>query len=47
MIISALLGMQLFGGKYTFDPSVVNRSNFNDMAQALITVFQVINNNTK
>lgn len=41
MIIFALLGMQLFGGRYDFEDTEVRRSNFDNFPQALISVFQV------
>lgn len=42
IVIFALLGMQVFGGKFNFPDDEVRRSNFDDFPQALITVFQVI-----
>lgn len=39
--IFALLGMQLFGGRYDFEDAEVPRSNFDSFPQALISVFQV------
>lgn len=50
IIISALLGMQLFGGKFNFtDSDMFNdnddekpRSNFDDFINSMLTVFQVI-----
>jgi voltage-dependent calcium channel L type alpha-1D len=49
IIISALLGMQLFGGKFNFtDSDMFNdnddekpRSNFDDFINSMLTVFQV------
>lgn len=49
IIISALLGMQLFGGKFNYiDGDMFNeddeekpRSNFDDIINAMLTVFQV------
>lgn len=41
IVISALLGMQLFGGRYDFEDTEVRRSNFDSFPQALISVFQV------
>lgn len=41
MVIFALLGMQLFGGRYDFEDTEVPRSNFDNFPQALISVFQV------
>ena len=43
MVIYALVGMEIFGGKYMFhglDP--LPRNNFNSLFWALITVFQVL-----
>ncbi len=50
IIISALLGMQMFGGKFNFSESEMfnegddekPRSNFDDFPNGVITVFQVI-----
>ncbi|XP_072853564.2 voltage-dependent L-type calcium channel subunit alpha-1S isoform X1 [Pogona vitticeps] len=42
MVIFALLGMQLFGGKFDFDDVEIRRSTFDNFPQALITVFQVL-----
>ncbi|XP_045643656.1 LOW QUALITY PROTEIN: voltage-dependent L-type calcium channel subunit alpha-1S [Ursus americanus] len=42
IIIFALLGMQLFGGRYDFEDTEVRRSNFDNFPQALISVFQVL-----
>ncbi|XP_075396642.1 voltage-dependent L-type calcium channel subunit alpha-1S [Tenrec ecaudatus] len=42
MAIFALLGMQLFGGRYDFEDMEVQRSNFDNFPQALISVFQVL-----
>ncbi|XP_024605424.1 voltage-dependent L-type calcium channel subunit alpha-1S [Neophocaena asiaeorientalis asiaeorientalis] len=42
VVIFALLGMQLFGGRYDFEDTEVRRSNFDNFPQALITVFQVL-----
>jgi len=42
IVIFALLGMQLFGGKFGYDSSVaIPRHNFDTFYQALLTVFQV------
>lgn len=41
IIVFALLGMQLFGGKYDFEDMEVRRSTFDNFPQALISVFQV------
>ncbi|CAI9592822.1 unnamed protein product [Staurois parvus] len=40
MIIFALLGMQMFGGKFDFEDYEIRRSTFDNFPQALITVFQ-------
>lgn len=40
IVIFALLGMQLFGGKFNFD-SQTPRSNFDTFWQSLLSVFQV------
>uniref|UniRef100_A0A5F8GQR5 Voltage-dependent L-type calcium channel subunit alpha n=1 Tax=Monodelphis domestica TaxID=13616 RepID=A0A5F8GQR5_MONDO len=42
IIIFALLGMQLFGGKYDFEDTEVRRSTFDNFPQALISVFQIL-----
>ncbi|XP_012872760.1 PREDICTED: voltage-dependent L-type calcium channel subunit alpha-1S [Dipodomys ordii] len=42
IIIFALLGMHLFGGRYDFEDMQVRRSNFDNFPQALISVFQVL-----
>lgn len=42
IVIFALLGMQVFGGKFNFDGTVDKpRSNFDSFWQSLLTVFQV------
>lgn len=49
IMIAALLGMQMFGGKFNFDESDMfndnddekPRSNFDDFINAMLTVFQV------
>ena len=49
IIISALLGMQMFGGKFNFSETEMfnenddekPRSNFDDFPNGVITVFQV------
>ncbi len=42
IVIFALLGMQLFGGKFNFDDTQSTpRSNFDTFWQSLLTVFQV------
>ncbi|XP_060087546.1 LOW QUALITY PROTEIN: voltage-dependent L-type calcium channel subunit alpha-1S [Heteronotia binoei] len=42
MVIFALLGMQLFGGRFDFDDAEIRRSTFDNFPQALISVFQVL-----
>merc|ERR1712020_749729 len=42
IFIFALLGMQLFGGSFSF-PEETPTSNFDTIINALLTVFQVIN----
>ncbi|XP_077296961.1 ca[2+]-channel protein alpha[[1]] subunit D [Arctopsyche grandis] len=43
IVIFALLGMQVFGGKFNFDNSKdKSRSNFDSFWQALLTVFQIL-----
>ncbi|XP_063309282.1 voltage-dependent L-type calcium channel subunit alpha-1S [Pelobates fuscus] len=42
MIIFALLGMQMFGGKFDFEDAYIRRSTFDNFPQALITVFQIL-----
>jgi len=41
IVIFALLGMQLFGGKFNFGNDETPRSNFDTFWQSLLTVFQV------
>jgi len=42
-VIFALLGMQVFGGKFDFDSTTDKpRSNFDSFWQSLLTVFQVL-----
>lgn len=41
IVIFALLGMQVFGGKFNFPDREIQRSNFDNFPQALISVFQV------
>jgi len=42
IIIFALLGMQLFGGKFSYDETQQKpRQNFDTFYQSLLTVFQV------
>ena len=40
MVIAALLGMQLFGGRFNFDEGRP-RTNFDNFGYALLAVFQV------
>ncbi|XP_024149856.1 dihydropyridine-sensitive L-type skeletal muscle calcium channel subunit alpha-1 [Oryzias melastigma] len=42
IVIFALLGMQVFGGKFNFDHNRPIRSNFDNFPQALISVFQIL-----
>ncbi|XP_048873398.1 calcium channel, voltage-dependent, L type, alpha 1F subunit isoform X2 [Brienomyrus brachyistius] len=42
LIIFALLGMQLFGGKFNFDEAQTKRSTFDTFPQALLTCFQIL-----
>ncbi|KAF0297828.1 Voltage-dependent calcium channel type D subunit alpha-1 [Amphibalanus amphitrite] len=43
IVIFALLGMQVFGGKFNFDDSDDKpRSNFDSFVQSLLTVFQIL-----
>uniref|UniRef100_A0A8C0ZII5 Voltage-dependent L-type calcium channel subunit alpha n=1 Tax=Cyanistes caeruleus TaxID=156563 RepID=A0A8C0ZII5_CYACU len=42
IIVFALLGMQLFGGKFDFEDMKVRRSTFDNFPQALISVFQIL-----
>uniref|UniRef100_A0A8C9QPB9 Voltage-dependent L-type calcium channel subunit alpha n=1 Tax=Scleropages formosus TaxID=113540 RepID=A0A8C9QPB9_SCLFO len=42
LIIFALLGMQLFGGKFNFDEAQTKRSTFDAFPQALLTCFQIL-----
>ncbi|XP_062855053.1 calcium channel, voltage-dependent, L type, alpha 1S subunit, b [Trichomycterus rosablanca] len=42
IVIFALLGMQVFGGKFNFPDRPIQRSNFDNFPHALITVFQVL-----
>ncbi|XP_053083088.1 dihydropyridine-sensitive L-type skeletal muscle calcium channel subunit alpha-1 isoform X2 [Pangasianodon hypophthalmus] len=42
IVIFALLGMQVFGGKFNFPDQKIRRSNFDNFPQALITVFQIL-----
>ncbi|KAF5899153.1 voltage-dependent L-type calcium channel subunit alpha-1D-like, partial [Clarias magur] len=42
IIIFALLGMQVFGGKFNFDDIHKKRSTFDNFPQALLTVFQIL-----
>ncbi|PAV73408.1 hypothetical protein WR25_19168 isoform B [Diploscapter pachys] len=43
IVIFALLGMQVFGGKFNFNPQAPKpRANFDTFIQALLTVFQIL-----
>ncbi|XP_044182314.1 voltage-dependent L-type calcium channel subunit alpha-1D-like isoform X2 [Acropora millepora] len=42
MLICSLLGMQIFGGRFSMDGEDVPRSNFDSFWKALITVFQIL-----
>ncbi|KAF5901497.1 dihydropyridine-sensitive L-type skeletal muscle calcium channel subunit alpha-1-like, partial [Clarias magur] len=42
IVIFSLLGMQVFGGKFNFPDRPLQRSNFDNFPQALISVFQVL-----
>ncbi|XP_075219333.1 ca[2+]-channel protein alpha[[1]] subunit D isoform X3 [Lycorma delicatula] len=43
IVIFALLGMQVFGGKFNFEPTQKKpRSNFDSFWQSLLTVFQIL-----
>ena len=43
IVIFALLGMQVFGGKFNFNPMMPKpRANFDTFIQALLTVFQIL-----
>ncbi|XP_051949884.1 voltage-dependent L-type calcium channel subunit alpha-1D [Xyrauchen texanus] len=42
LIIFALLGMQLFGGKFNFDETQMKRSTFDTFPSALLTCFQIL-----
>ncbi|CAG5115977.1 unnamed protein product, partial [Candidula unifasciata] len=42
IVIFALLGMQLFGGKFNFPDSEKPRSNFDSFWPSLLTVFQIL-----
>ncbi|XP_055713319.1 muscle calcium channel subunit alpha-1-like isoform X3 [Phlebotomus papatasi] len=43
IVIFALLGMQVFGGKFIFNSTVTKpRSNFDSFWQSLLTVFQIL-----
>lgn len=44
LVSFALIGMGLFEERYVGDPNEVSRLNFDNFAQALITVFQVMDN---
>ncbi|XP_072571307.1 voltage-dependent L-type calcium channel subunit alpha-1D-like isoform X2 [Paramormyrops kingsleyae] len=42
LTIFALLGMQLFGGKFNFDETQTKRSTFDSFPAALLTCFQIL-----
>lgn len=43
IVIFALLGMQVFGGKFNFNPMQPKpRANFDTFIQSLLTVFQIL-----
>lgn len=42
IVIFALLGMQLFGGRFNFPDEEKPRSNFDSFWQSLLTVFQIL-----
>ena len=42
IVIFALLGMQLFGGRFNFPYKEKPRSNFDSFVQSLLTVFQIL-----
>jgi len=43
IVIFALLGMQVFGGRFNFNPMQPKpRANFDTFIQALLTVFQIL-----
>uniref|UniRef100_A0A673MH40 Voltage-dependent L-type calcium channel subunit alpha n=1 Tax=Sinocyclocheilus rhinocerous TaxID=307959 RepID=A0A673MH40_9TELE len=42
LIIFAVLGMQLFGGKFNFDETQMKRSTFDTFPSALLTCFQIL-----
>ncbi|XP_065581494.1 muscle calcium channel subunit alpha-1-like isoform X3 [Artemia franciscana] len=42
IVIFALLGMQVFGGKFNFENEELPRSNFDSFWQSLLTVFQIL-----
>uniref|UniRef100_A0AC35U5M9 Voltage-dependent L-type calcium channel subunit alpha n=1 Tax=Rhabditophanes sp. KR3021 TaxID=114890 RepID=A0AC35U5M9_9BILA len=43
IVIFALLGMQVFGGKFNFNPMMPKpRANFDTFIQSLLTVFQIL-----
>jgi len=41
ILIFALLGMQIFGGRFNFSDEDMPRSNFNTFWRSLVTVYQV------
>ena len=42
ILIFALLGMQIFGGRFNFEDIETPRSNFDSFWRSLVTVYQVI-----
>lgn len=43
IMIFALLGMQMFGGKFSMDPTLdAPRTNFDSFSSAMLTVFQIL-----
>lgn len=42
ILIFALLGMQIFGGRFNFEDITMPRSNFNSFWRSLVTVFQIL-----
>jgi len=44
IVIFALLGMQVFGGKFNFNKEDIYRMNFDSFWQSLLTVFQASRN---
>ncbi|XP_066912648.1 muscle calcium channel subunit alpha-1-like [Clytia hemisphaerica] len=42
ILIFALLGMQIFGGRFNFEDEDMPRSNFNTFWRSLVTVYQIL-----